>query len=376
MQRIQKERILKDLKKKMVFLVGPRQAGKTWLSKDIAKQYNNPIYLSYDSIQDRKIMTEYAWSEKTDLIIFDEIHKMRGWKNYIKGVYDTKPEYIHILVTGSARLDAYKNAGDSLAGRYRVHRLLPITIRELEYNKLITKESIDVLLQRGGFPEPFLAQSNEDIQIWRNQYTETLLREDILEFKDIDNFKAMKTVFELLRTKVGSPISYSSIAIDAGISPKTVKNYISILESLYIVFLVKPFTTKIGRSILKEPKVYFYDTGLVVGDIEIQFENFIAVSLLKHSHAITDETGVVSRLATLRNKEGKEVDFVLVHDNAVDSMIEIKLSKVDDLQGIEYFAHKNGFTGWVVVKNSTRNQKITQGVEKIQAVEYLKTLKV
>ena len=127
MNRVQKDLILKDLKKKMVFLVGPRQAGKTWLSKDIAKRFKNSVYLNFDQILDKKIIKEQSWLPKTDLIIFDELHKMDNWKNYLKGVYDTKPNSLKILVTGSARLDLYDQLGDSLAGRYFRHRLLPFS---------------------------------------------------------------------------------------------------------------------------------------------------------------------------------------------------------------------------------------------------------
>src|SRR3972149_7285826 len=107
MKRFQKQAILDDLQKKMVLIVGPRQAGKTWLAKDIALSFKNSVYLNYDQILDREIINAQSWLPTTDLLILDELHKMEGWKNYFKGVYDTKPELMRILVTGSARLDIY-----------------------------------------------------------------------------------------------------------------------------------------------------------------------------------------------------------------------------------------------------------------------------
>ncbi len=131
MERAQASYILKDLKKKMVFLIGPRQVGKTWLAKRISEEYEKPMYLNYDRLEDRKLIKDEAWPETADLLIFDEIHKMPEWKNYVKGIYDTKPQTLHLLVTGSARLDTFRQAGDSLAGRFFRHRLFPLSYKEL-----------------------------------------------------------------------------------------------------------------------------------------------------------------------------------------------------------------------------------------------------
>ena len=131
MNRLQLKNILSDLEKKMVFLIGPRQAGKTWLAKEVMKSFKNSLYLNYDSIDDKKIIDLQTWNPELSLIIFDEIHKKSDWKNYIKGVFDTKNNNTRILITGSARLDVYDQLGDSLAGRYFRHRLLPFSYKEL-----------------------------------------------------------------------------------------------------------------------------------------------------------------------------------------------------------------------------------------------------
>ena len=130
--RFQQEKIHSDLQKKMVFIVGPRQVGKTWLAKKIAEKYNNAVYLNYDSIDDKKIIREKTWLPNTEIIVLDELHKMKGWKNYLKGLYDTKPENLKILVTGSARMETFRKSGDSLAGRFFVHHLLPFSLSELQ----------------------------------------------------------------------------------------------------------------------------------------------------------------------------------------------------------------------------------------------------
>ncbi|MFA5248690.1 MAG: AAA family ATPase, partial [Patescibacteria group bacterium] len=194
MDRQQQNKIIKDLAKKIVFLVGPRQVGKTWLAKEIGKQFKRTVYLSYDRIEDREIIKNEQWPEETELLILDELHKMKGWKNYLKGVFDTKFEHLKILVTGSACLETFRQTGDSLAGRFFVHRLLPFSMAELKNEKKPVK--IDKFLERGGFPEPFLSEDAVDADRWRSQYVDGLIRTDILDFEKIHDFKAIKLVFE------------------------------------------------------------------------------------------------------------------------------------------------------------------------------------
>ncbi|HPN32168.1 MAG TPA: AAA family ATPase [bacterium] len=196
MIRKQQEYILKDLNKKMVFITGPRQVGKTWLAKKISENYNKTLYLNFDNYEDRKIIKNQSWFPEVELIILDEIHKMPDWKTYIKGIYDTKSKKQKIIVTGSSGLDYLKQSGDSLAGRYFRHRLLPFSISEIK-NEI--SNSIDKLIHRGGFPEPFLSDNEEDALRWRMQYIDGLIKYDILDFEKIHDFKAMHNVLETLR---------------------------------------------------------------------------------------------------------------------------------------------------------------------------------
>jgi predicted AAA+ superfamily ATPase len=189
-----------------------------------------------------------------------------------------------------------------------------------------TDRDMDALLERGGFPEPFLAESVDDANRWRLQYIDGLIRTDILDFERVHDFRAIQLVFELLRRRVGSPVSYSSLARDTGCSPNTIKRYVGILESLFIVFRITPFHRNIGRSLLKEPKIYFYDTGLVLGDEGVRLENLVAISLLKYANWVEDSKGKKCSLQTLRTKEKKEVDFVIVEEDKPKLIIEVKLS--------------------------------------------------
>lgn len=371
MERFQKQAILRDLNKKMVLLAGPRQAGKTTLAKEIALEFTSSIYLNYDRAEDRKLMLEESWLASTELIIFDEIHKMKKWKNYLKGVYDTKAPHQKILVTGSARLEVFNKVGDSLAGRYFLHRLLPLSPAECE--KVNVKYTLDHFIDRGGFPEPFLDQNEVNAGRWRLQYTDSLMSVDILNFDHIQNLNAIRLLFELLRERVGSPISYTSLAEDIAISPNTVKKYIEILEALYIIFRLTPYSKNIARSLLKEPKIYFFDNGLVKGDEGAKFENLVAVCLLKHVYAKVDYLAEKYALHYLQTKERHEVDFALVKENTLMQIIEVKNSNHVISPGLHYFSKKYQFPAYQVVKE-LRHEKMEEGISIIKGSNFLKAL--
>jgi len=371
MERCQKQHILSDLQKKMVFLAGPRQAGKTTLAKEIGEHFSSCVYLNYDSFQDRKIIQEEAWLPSVDLIILDEIHKMPQWKNYLKGVYDTKLSHQKILVTGSARLEIFSHVGDSLAGRYYLHRLMPFSPAELL--KVGVDSDLDTFLERGGFPEPFLAEDPVDAKRWRMQYIDSLLRTDILDFENIHNLKAIELVFELLREKVGSPISYSSIAEDVGVSTNTVKKYIQIFEALYIVFRVVPFSRNIARSLQKVPKIYFFDVGLVKGGLGLKFENFVGVCLLKHVLAKIDYQAESYSLQYLRTKDQREVDFAIICDQKIEKIIEVKLANHQISKELYYFSEKYQLPACQIVKELKR-QQVKNEIEIVDAIHFLRNL--
>lgn len=372
MQRFQLDLIKKDLHKKMVFIVGPRQCGKTWLAKELANSYNSSIYLNYDSLEDKEIIDKKLWNPETELLIFDELHKKKDWKNYIKGIYDTREAETKILVTGSARLDVYDHIGDSLAGRYFRHRLLPFSLSEIEK---VSKEKyiLNHFLQRGGFPEPFLVDDDIEAKRWRQQYISSLISIDVFTIEQIQNLNAFKLLFEMLRKRVGSPISFNSLAEDLQISPNTVKKYVELLEALFIVFRVSPYSKNIARSLLKEPKIYFFDNGLVEGDEGIKFENFVAVSLLKSIYAENDYLAKEKKLHYLRTKDGAEVDFAIVEKDELELMIEVKLSEKNISKSLKNFNKKYQFKAIQLVQNLSK-ARFESGIEIVPGKEYLKNL--
>ncbi len=369
MNRFIKTHLLRDLEKKMVLLSGPRQAGKTWLAHDIAQHYAKTLYLNYDALKDRMLIKKQSWLPDLDLLIFDEIHKMPDWKNYLKGVYDTKPQTMRILVTGSARLSVYDQVGDSLAGRYFHHHLMPFT----PFEQKSSGQPLDIerLLRRGGFPEPYLQEEDREADRWRLQYTSSLLSTDVFEIETIQNLKGMRLLFELLRHRVGSPISYKSLAEDLALSPTTVKKYIEILEAIYVLFRVQPFSKNIARSVLKEPKIYFYDTALIPAENKGQrFENLVALSLLDHCHRKKYIEACPYTLCYLRTKDGEEVDFAVVCNGAVKAAIEVKVADETVSKPLKKFHKKYNFPAFQVVQY-IKHEQCLDGITLRKADQFL-----
>jgi predicted AAA+ superfamily ATPase len=342
--------------------------GKTYLAKDIAGRFAHPVYLNYDRREDREIIRKEAWLQSTDLLVLDELHKMPDWKNYIKGVFDTKAAHLRIIVTGSTRLDYFRQMGDSLAGRFFTHRLFPFSPAELAWAG--ETATLDRLLLRGGFPEPYLAEEDSWARRWRNQYTDGLVREDVLDFEKINDFRALSLTLELLRSRVGSPVSWTSIAEDVNISPNTVKKYVQQFEALCIVFRVSPFSNNIARSLVREPKLYFYDTGMVLGDDGARFENLVALSLLTAAAAKTDEEGIPASLCYIRTKDGRETDFCVTENGKPHTLYEVKLSDSAISKNLRYFCNKYALPGIQIVKNLKREYR-DGTIEVREAAQYL-----
>ena len=330
-----------DLERKPLVLTGPRQIGKTTLARQLMGRFDPCQYLNWDVAGDRAILQRQSWNPRAKLLVMDEIHKMRGWKSWLKGVVDGRPPEQSLLVTGSARMDTFRQGGDSLAGRYFALRLHPISVREWCAQQGGSPDhALTRLLERGGFPEPCLAADAAWADRWRAQYFTDLVREDVLEFSRVHEINTLRLFVELLRERVGSPLSLASIARDLAVAPATLKRYLDILQALYIVFTVQPWHKNIGRAILQTPKVYFFDSGVVKGDDGIRFENAVAAMLLKHVHFLQDSQGKAVGLHYLRTKDGAEVDFALSDNQELTHLIECKWADAAPHRALKRFAEQ------------------------------------
>ncbi len=243
------------------------------LSRQLLTDKDSFQYLNWDISSDRRILQDGSWSQEVPLLIFDEIHKMPNWKIWLKGIADSRLAQIantdsqaqKILIAGSVRMDTFRQSGESLAGRYFSWRLHPISVKELvDFGGMNADQALDHLLVRGGFPEPCLAETDSDANRWRQQYFTDLIREDILEFSRIQEVNTMRLFVEMLRDRVGSPLSLASLARDLSVTQHTLKRYLDILEALFVVFVIHPWHSNVARSLLKAPKVYFYDNAFCV----------------------------------------------------------------------------------------------------------------
>ena len=325
----------------MVLLTGPRQVGKTTLSQQLMAAFPGSQYLNFDVAAHRPVIQAQSWKQSAPLLILDEVHKMRHWKSWLKGVVDGRPPGQQLLVTGSARMDTFRESGASLAGRYFKLRLHPLSVREWsEQTQATPHAALSLLMERGGFPEPALAATDIDAQRWRANYFAGLVREDVLEFSRLHEVTAMRLFSEMLRSRVGSPLSLASMARDLHLSPVTLAKYLDILEALFIVFVVRPWHRNIARATLQAPKVYFYDTGLVLGDDGVRFENLVACHLLKNVQWQRDTAGRATDLHYIRTKDGAEVDFALSEGDALTHLVECKLSDVKPHRALARFAEQ------------------------------------
>ena len=328
--------IKSDLKKKMVFLGGPRQCGKTTLAKTVLSQTDG-TYLNWDLLKDRKKILQGDWHDEQILLVFDEIHKYKNWKSLVKGYFDTEREKHQFLVTGSARLDLYQRGGDSLVGRYHYWRLHPFSL--FDHPKGISPDqTLSRLLNVGGFPEVFLDNNEREARRWRETRTRRILLEDVRDLESIQNIHLLEILIDHLRARVGSTLSMLSLAQEIGVSSVTIKKWIQILEKMYLIFVIHGYDKKITRAVHKPIKVYFYDNAEVDGDESIRFENLVANHLLQKNHFLEDYHGYRMGMYYVKDKNQREVDFLVTQNSVPQELFEVKLSDVEFSKNLVAFA--------------------------------------
>lgn len=360
--------IRKDLKRKMVFVGGPRQVGKTTLSKTFLKDPRG--YLNWD-VQEHREQILKKEIPSAPLWIFDEIHKYHGWRNFLKGLYDSRPPNQEILVTGSARLDYYRYSGDSLQGRYHYLRMHPLSFAEL--NGITQKELMD-LLELGGFPEPFFSGSSIEAKRWSREYRTRLIREDLVSLERVQDIGNIELLSLRLPDLVGSPLSINALREDLRLSHKTVANWVDILERMYAIFRIPPFGSPLIRAVKKEQKHYQFDWTLV-SDLPLRFENLVACALLKWVHFQQDTQARNLNLCFFRDVDRREVDFVLTEESKPIAFIECKWDDGPITPALKYLKERFPMAeAWQISAVGNKDHVTELGIRVSTAAQYLKTL--
>ncbi|MCB0389781.1 MAG: ATP-binding protein [Bdellovibrionales bacterium] len=353
-----KDNIIKDLQSKMVFLGGPRQVGKTTLAQMLIKKYKDghPAYLNWDNSLHRKKILNQDWPANEKLIIFDEIHKFKNWRNLVKGYYDTLKNTHQFLITGSARLDYYRKGGDSLLGRYHYHRLHP-----LSYSEIKKSYSLEQLVKFGGFPEPFLKKDLEELNRWHLQRRERVVYSDIRDLENIKEISMLDVLIEALPERVGSPLSRKSLGEDIQVDQKTIERWLQILERVYYCFRIPPFGAPKIRAVKKEQKLYLWDWSEHT-DQGKKWENFIASQLLKYCHHHEDNFGEKMELRFIRDTDRREVDFVIIKNKKPLFAVECKTGEQDLSPHIRYFFERTKIPHFYQIHRGKKHKNISDNI--------------
>jgi predicted AAA+ superfamily ATPase len=360
--------IERDLQRKMVFVAGPRQVGKTTLAKNLDEAAGG--YLNWDIPEDRERILKRELPP-SPLWIFDEIHKYRLWRNYLKGLYDGRREGQQILVTGSARLDYYRYSGDSLQGRYHLLHLHPFSFAELEMG---TAEDLQQLLTLGGFPEPFFSGSEVEARRWSREHRNLLVREELVSLERVHDLGRVELLMLRLPDLVGSPLSINGLREDLEVSHKTVAGWIQILERLFALFRLSPLGSTAIRAVKKEQKHYHFDWTLVP-EMPPRFENLVATHLLKWVQFQQDTQGRDLELRYFRDVEGREVDFVLAERRKPLTLIECKWADAEIDRSLRYLkARFPQCEAWQISATGRKDYVSGEGIRVCPATELLKTL--
>lgn len=378
MKRYLEKTIREDLNEKMVFLGGPRQVGKTTLAMKLLNE-NKKGYLSWDSRSDRKMLLEEKLPLEEKLLVLDEIHKYKHWRNLVKGFYDKYEGEFSFLITGSARLDYYRRGGDSLQGRYHYHRLHPLSLGELlffsdEHKKMLPPLIVNTLLEYGGFPEPFFKANKRHWRRWQNERSSRVFNEDLQNLELVHDVDQLKLMAELLPEKVGSPLSIKSISDDLNINHATATRWLKIMNNLYYIFLIPPYGSKKIKAVKKEQKLYLWDWSLCESP-GAKFENLVASQLLKYCHHLEDTEGHKMDLRYIRDTNQREVDFVVLKDSKPEFAVEVKLSDHNIAPNIHYFRERTDIPQFYQVHLSEKEYK-HENISVLNFSTFVKMLKM
>jgi predicted AAA+ superfamily ATPase len=366
--------ISKDLEKKMVFIGGPRQIGKTTLSLQFFKNKaseKNTGYLNWDYLADRSLILKNQLPLNEPLLIFDEIHKYRNWRSLMKGLFDKYKNSIRFIVTGSAKLDHFRKGGDSLLGRYHYYRLHPLSLMEL--SKTPSDQDLQNLLTYSGFPEPFFEKDKTFLRRWQKERVQKVVYEDLRDLETVKEISLIELLVETLPLKVGSPLSLKNLAVDLQVSQPTIARWVTILDNLYLTFRISPYGAPKIRAVKKEQKIYFWD-WTQNDEMGPKFENLVASQLLKYCHYLEDTEGHKMELRFLRDTDKREVDFVVLKNKKPLFAVECKTGERALSNHIKYFAERTSIPAFYQVHQGQKDYGKEESGRVLPFVKFCKEL--
>ena len=353
--------------RQIALVSGPRQVGKTTSCRSVSNEY-----LNWDNADDRRLLLRGPASiaqalqldvlrTKPPVATLDELHKYTKWKILLKGFFDSYGDRVHLIITGSSRIDIFRRGGDSLMGRYFLYHMHPWSVAESLRTHLPQKEihapeelrsaEWDALWEHGGFPEPFLRRDSRFTRRWRSLRYEQLSREDLREMALVSDLGTLETLMQILAEHSGQQLIYSNLAREVQVSVDTVKRWIDLLARLHYGFLVRPWFRNVAKSLRKEPKWFLRDWSGVVEEGG-RAETLIACHLLKAIEGWTDLGFGDFELRYVRDKQKREVDFLVVKDRKPWFLVEVKMSDQTLSPWLGYFqAQTNAQHAFQVVIN-------------------------
>lgn len=369
-----KKQVVQDLEQKMVLIGGPRQVGKSTFAVSLLKppSIENEAYLNWDELESKEQIMKGQLPASSQLIVLDEIHKYKNWRNLIKGFFDKKRLRHQFLITGSAKLDHYSKGGDSLMGRDHFYRMHPLSVGEL---KITTKESLKQLLDMGGFPEPYYKNDLVFAKRWRRERIKKITNEDLRDLEKIQEISLVERLIAEIPSLVGSQLSYQGLSNIIEVDIKTIQKWIGIFDNLYLTFRISPYIIKKLKVVKKTHRIYLWDWGGLENE-GAKFENLVASQLLKYCHFIEDTEGDELELKYVRDVEGREVDFVVLKNNKPFFAVECKTGERAPSPHLHYFKERSNIPYFYQVHLGEKHYTVGDYIEVIPFIKFCNQLKL
>lgn len=334
---------------KVVLVTGPRQSGKTTLVRGIFPKKPYVLFENLDkkdaaTNDPRKFLEQYP-----DGAVFDEIQECPELLSYLQGIVDESPQKGKYIITGSQNLLLLNKVKQSLAGRMGILELYPLNIKELGVRA--RRHSLDRLMFKGMYPELWITKKNP-AEFYHN-YVRTYLERDVRSVLNVRNLTTFRNFLKMCAGRIGQLVNLTSISNDLGVSRTVLMDWYSVLEASHVIITLPAYYENINKRMIKAPKMYFTDTGVVCHLLGITdpkdlpthhsygaiFENFIICEFLKHRMT----KGLDHSLYFFRDKTGHEVDLIF-EDSLKLNAVELKAGTTfnyDWVKGLEYLRHLN-----------------------------------